>query len=40
MFASTLEAEQLYANGAPSAERDDRGELMIDPRVAPPHSAC
>jgi hypothetical protein len=30
MFASTLRAEQLYANGAPSAERYDRGEPMID----------
>jgi hypothetical protein len=32
MFASTLQAEQLYANGAPSAERDDRREPMIEPR--------
>jgi hypothetical protein len=30
MFASTLRAEQLYANGALSAERYDRGESMID----------
>jgi len=29
MFASTLRAEQLYANGAPSAERDDRREPVI-----------
>lgn len=30
MFASTLGAEQLYANGAPAAKRYERGEPMID----------